>query len=421
MRHPKDMSRRDFLLRAGGAALALPTVSAILAACSKPGPDRAARAPRRATSRSRRSSSPVDPSRSTGPDRRRHPDRGAGRCISTTGPTTSTSGRSPRSRSSSTSRSNRPPSTTWRKASRSWSRGQVKPDVFFPTTGLHLRRLVQTDLLQPLNHELLPNMAATCGPASPTRARGTTRGGSYTVPYTIYTSGVAYRRDRMDDDDLPPRDGTRCGTTITRARSALRLVRRHARHRDPPQREPRCQQRRPRRHRRGASEAILQTIEENQGASRSTACTRSCPRATSPSPRPGPVTSSARSGTCRREPARTCSATGDPTTGSAMIGNDLLVDPHLVRRTRASAHEFLNFFLDEKRGYEQLRELERLPTTVHIRSTPRPLIADNVVPSNLADAVVTEEMFKKDLRPTSSRRRSTRLWLDAWTEIKAGD
>src|SRR5580765_645853 len=37
MRHPKDMSRRQFLARAGGAAVAMPSLAAILAACTKPG------------------------------------------------------------------------------------------------------------------------------------------------------------------------------------------------------------------------------------------------------------------------------------------------------------------------------------------------------------------------------------------------
>ena len=36
MRHPKDMSRRQFLTRAGGTAIAMPSLAAILAACSKP-------------------------------------------------------------------------------------------------------------------------------------------------------------------------------------------------------------------------------------------------------------------------------------------------------------------------------------------------------------------------------------------------
>src|SRR3954453_13532249 len=37
MRHPKDISRRQFLTRAGGAGTAMPSLAAIVAACSKPG------------------------------------------------------------------------------------------------------------------------------------------------------------------------------------------------------------------------------------------------------------------------------------------------------------------------------------------------------------------------------------------------
>src|SRR5947209_18737948 len=37
MRHVRDLSRRQFLVRAGGTAAAVPTLSAILDACSKPG------------------------------------------------------------------------------------------------------------------------------------------------------------------------------------------------------------------------------------------------------------------------------------------------------------------------------------------------------------------------------------------------
>ena len=74
MRHPKDMSRRQFLTRAGGTAIAMPSLAAILAACSKPStglrrrvclgqhPDRD---PRRADR------APHGP----GPDRGRHADR----------------------------------------------------------------------------------------------------------------------------------------------------------------------------------------------------------------------------------------------------------------------------------------------------------------------------------------------------------
>ena len=42
------------------------------------------------------------------------------------------------------------------------------------------------------------------------------------------------------------------------------------------------------------------------------------------------------------------------------------------------------------------------------------------MPENLSDAVVTEEMFKLDLTPVELPPEVETMWLDAWTEIKAG-
>ena len=74
-RQHRKMDRRSFMRRAGGTALALPTASAILAACSKPGTD-GRRHRQLGTGRrgaTRRSGHP-SPQRRTDPDR--HPDRG---------------------------------------------------------------------------------------------------------------------------------------------------------------------------------------------------------------------------------------------------------------------------------------------------------------------------------------------------------
>ena len=42
------------------------------------------------------------------------------------------------------------------------------------------------------------------------------------------------------------------------------------------------------------------------------------------------------------------------------------------------------------------------------------------MPETLASAVVTEDMFKKDLTPYELPPEVDQMWLDAWTEIKAG-
>ena len=61
---------------------------------------------------------------------------------------------------------------------------------------------MQSDLLAPLQHELIPNMQASVWPSYSDPGPYYDLGWRYTVPYTIYTWGVAYRRDRVGDDDI---------------------------------------------------------------------------------------------------------------------------------------------------------------------------------------------------------------------------
>ena len=75
--------------------------------------------------------------------------------------------------------------------------GKIKADVFFPTIDV-LGKLVAADLLQPLNHDLIPalqqdNWAAFQNPYYD-------QGWRYSVPYTIFTTGIGYRRDQIPDD-----------------------------------------------------------------------------------------------------------------------------------------------------------------------------------------------------------------------------
>lgn len=75
--------------------------------------------------------------------------------------------------------------------------GDLDFDVFFPTIDF-LPRLVVGKMLQPLNHDYLPNLAANVWPeaANPFYDRGA----RYTTPYVIYKTGVAWRTDQVDED-----------------------------------------------------------------------------------------------------------------------------------------------------------------------------------------------------------------------------
>lgn len=75
-------------------------------------------------------------------------------------------------------------------------------DVFFPTTDA-LPRLVAERLLLPLTHELLPNTTnlwpyfrTDVGPFYDVGQR-------YSVPYTVYSTGIGWRRDLVRDADAP--------------------------------------------------------------------------------------------------------------------------------------------------------------------------------------------------------------------------
>ena len=75
--------------------------------------------------------------------------------------------------------------------------GQVDYDLFFPTPDV-LPKLVAGSLLQPLNHDYIPNLEANVWPelADPFYDQNA----HYTVPYMVYSTGIAWRKDMVDED-----------------------------------------------------------------------------------------------------------------------------------------------------------------------------------------------------------------------------
>ena len=295
--------------------------------------------------------------------------------------------------------------------------GQVTADVFVPTPG-YLRRLVQQNLVQPLQHELIPNMEASVWPSYYNPGPYYDLGWNYTVPYTIYTWGVAYRRDRVSDDEAAAQGwealwnsdyngaislydsyGDTIGITILRNGSL-----------DVNTGDPALID--------AAKEAILQTINDNRARLTINGVYAKIPA--------GDFTvAESWSGDIVGAQWYLPKGTGTdvlgfwrPETGKTMIGNDLLAIPTAAKNPRL-AHEFINFMLDDKVGYENFINWNGYqPPFTSI--DPEKLIADGVVPDTLASAVVTEDMFKKDLTPYELTPTVDQLWLDAWTEIKAG-
>jgi spermidine/putrescine transport system substrate-binding protein len=76
------------------------------------------------------------------------------------------------------------------------SSGQVQFDAFVPEL-VYLERLAVGKLLSPLNLDYIPNLEANVWPTlvNPWYDYGS----QYTVPYTIYTTGIGWRADKMPD------------------------------------------------------------------------------------------------------------------------------------------------------------------------------------------------------------------------------
>jgi spermidine/putrescine transport system substrate-binding protein len=417
--HPmerRNLSRRQFLHRAGGAAIAVPSLAAVLAACSKPG----------TTGGGDSSNAPIDVARPGDPVTL--PMKGEP--IPTDTPI----------EAGATLQVYNWDSYFYKKVLAEfedqfdvkieWTTfnnmeegiqkvvaGQVKPDVFFPTTD-YISRLVQTDLLQPLNHDLLPNMTEVVWPAFSDPGPWYDTGWRYTVPYVIYTTGVAFRRDHTPDDVAAEQgydllwnpDYTDKISYYDSYRDAIGMALIRNGDMDPNTGDPAQIDK--------AKDAIEQLIDE-YGAKLTINGTYA------KLPEDEVWVSQAWSGDIVGAQFYLPKGTGTevlgywyPDNNVGLIGNDTIVIPKEAQNP-VLAHAFLNFLLDKKWGYENFAKWNGYQppfTTIQ----PDDLISDGVVPEGLSRAVVTEEMFTKGLVQGQLTADVDDLWLDAWNQIQAG-
>jgi spermidine/putrescine transport system substrate-binding protein len=73
---------------------------------------------------------------------------------------------------------------------------KLKIDLVIGATTLNLPKDVAGGLIQPLNREYLPNFSNVL---TSLQSPYYDVGSKYTIPYTVYTTGIAYRRDIIDD------------------------------------------------------------------------------------------------------------------------------------------------------------------------------------------------------------------------------
>jgi spermidine/putrescine transport system substrate-binding protein len=74
--------------------------------------------------------------------------------------------------------------------------GQLNFDVFFPTIDV-MGQLVEGKMIQPVNHSYIPNITQAWPDFQNPFYDGKWR---YSVPYTIYTTGIAWRKDHVPEN-----------------------------------------------------------------------------------------------------------------------------------------------------------------------------------------------------------------------------
>ncbi len=419
------MNRREFLLRAGGTALAVPSLAAILAACTKPGtgggvPGASASDVRDLLANPARPDNPVtlpvfeDPIATDTPIEEgatlqlynwkdylwpklyrefeaKYADYGAKIEVTTFNDIA--------------------------QGIQKVSSGQIAADVFFPDPSW-IAKLSVAQLMRPLNHELLPNLAANYWPEFQNPFYD--QGWQYTVPYTIYTTGIAYRRDHISDDEVRAYDNPyeilwdpKYAGKVTiyddyRETIGMSLLKNGIA--DVNTEDPADLQ--------IAKDDLLALINATDARLTINGIYSKMPQdefwvggAWS-----GDIVAAAIYYLPKGVPA---SVLGYwyPQTGGGMIGNDLMVLLQSGKNPRL-AHEFLNFMLDKTNSYNNFINFNGYQTPM-TSIEPSALVPD-VVPPSLSETVVVPKYFDDGRFLLELTPDGTAAWNAAWDEIKAG-
>ncbi len=297
--------------------------------------------------------------------------------------------------------------------------GQVLADVFFPTTD-YISRLVQGGesgpLIQPLNHELIPNLAGNVWSSFTDPGPFYDLGARYTVPYTIYTTGVAYRRDRIDDADAaaqgyemlwnPEYAGEIAYYNSYRDALGMAMFRNGGN--DPNSGDPAEID--------AAKEAILDIVRDLDGQLSVDGTFAKLPqgKVTVSQAWSGDIVGAQRS--LPEGESQNVLGFWYPDAEPGLIANDTIVIPTTSKSPRL-AHEFVNFLLGEKWGFRNFAEWnDYQPPLTSI--DPASLVDKGVVAPNLKRAVLTEDVLSVAVSQVQLSTEVDTLWLEAWSEIK---
>ena len=286
-------------------------------------------------------------------------------------------------------------------------------DVWFATVQ-YLSRAVAGKLIQPLNHHYLPHLKnvwpALQNPFYDQHSR-------YSVPYTIYTTGITWRNDKVakgPDELANPYDifwqakqysGKVSIIDDQREAIAMALLRRHVGDVN-------------------TGNAKLLARAESDLA-QLTQLVNVKTNQTDYEDVPAGKTWLAQAWSGDMAAAAYYMPKGVPVDvvsywrpdKGAVVGSDMMT---VLRNARnpVLAHEFLNFMLDNKHGVENFSWLGYIPPLKVIN--PDKLVAQGYIPKNLASTIVRESDFKHGVTLLPLTTAAQSAWQDAWSKFKAG-
>jgi spermidine/putrescine transport system substrate-binding protein len=412
----RKLSRRQFLTRTGRAALAVPGLSAILAACSKPGSSGAAAASATARPLARPDKPVKLPLRGQPIPTDTPIEKGATLNVYNWADyiyKRTLAEFEDRFECSVEYQS----FFTLEEAVQKIQTGQIRADVYFPGPA-YLAKVVYADLVQPLNHELIPNMEANVWKTFWDPGPWYDVGWQYSVPYTVLSTGVAYRRDQVDDADAAAQgydllwnaDYAKEISYYDSYRDALGMAILRNGGTDVNTGDPQIVD--------AAKESILQLIQDYDARLTYNGVYAKLPE--------GDYTvAQAWSGDIVGAQWFLPKGTSTdvlgywyPSDRPGLVGNDIMAIPANSPNPRL-AHEFINFMLDEKVGFNNFAYWTGyMPPFRSI--DPERLIDQGVVPPTVPDAIVTEEMMRTGYQLAELDADVDGMWQNAWDAIKAG-
>jgi spermidine/putrescine transport system substrate-binding protein len=290
-------------------------------------------------------------------------------------------------------------------------------DVFFPTID-RIAPLVAAKKLAPINHDYIPNLAANTWPffANPWYDQGA----QYSVPYTVFTTGLGWRNDRVKDD-IPSLGWNTFWTigakvrgknsVLDDTRDTMFMAMSHA---NPAQANYNTED-------PALINAALAALQQLNSTARPKVTVQQYEtlaegRVNLAGAWSGDMISNAIYYMPKGVPPTVLSYWTPPTGGPC--SNDCIA-VMAGGKNPVLAHAFLNFMLDPTNAYDNMANFNGYQPPINSLD-PASLSSKLGLPQSIANAVVTQEQFASGVQAGPLSPTGQALWDSAWKTFNAG-